>query len=269
MSLGGLLLDTPHRPLPAQGDLLEITFVGHDDVPLECEVLRIAGDGAIEVRYLNLTAGSRMLVQRVVAAHATDPESGSSEFAPGPPSSGSDARRQTRPTGVIDEKVLQPLVDATRRLAESGAKRPGSTEGQRSGTRPSPADATDWEDEEPLRLLEEQLQRLEEQPLGSDVPKSRAPTTRESLAVAATITCSPSAGETKERSKQPVPVAEPPPPTEHRRSGSDLVKALRAATGEYQLAKENDEHWRSADKPTMGEKTERQRHFREPGPPRK
>jgi hypothetical protein len=123
VSLGGMLLETPNRPLPAAGDLLEINLLRHGDLPLECEVTRVGDDGAIAVRYLSLTAASRALVQSIVetaerALHAP--------AAAAPPVE-ADARRHNRPTGVIDEEVLRPLVRATRAAeARDGQAQPGA-----------------------------------------------------------------------------------------------------------------------------------------------
>lgn len=67
LSLGGMLLETADRPLPCPLDLVEIKLLGQGDEPLECEVVRVDGEkGTIAVRYLNLTARSRAVVQRIV-----------------------------------------------------------------------------------------------------------------------------------------------------------------------------------------------------------
>ena len=70
ISLGGMLLEAHLHAPPAPGEPLAITLVGLSELPLACEVVRIADDGAFAVRYVDLPAASREDVQRIVDAAA-------------------------------------------------------------------------------------------------------------------------------------------------------------------------------------------------------
>jgi hypothetical protein len=141
LSLGGMLLETPQRPVPPLGALVDVAIVGPGDIRLECEVVRTHDDGSFGLRFLNLTPASRRLLEGLMANVSSDaaPTAGdtsSASEAVGPKMPTPKAPRRTQPTEVIDERDLRPLIDATRHRGEEQEGGARAAEARRTSSPP-------------------------------------------------------------------------------------------------------------------------------------
>jgi hypothetical protein len=132
VSLGGMLLQTPLRPLPAKGDLLEARFSTPplDGMSVECEVVGHYRADRFAVRFLNLSATTRKLLEERIPGitDGLEPERGDApveEEGPSDPPLVLASARQKATTQEMDREALGPLLRATGAGTSAVAADPG------------------------------------------------------------------------------------------------------------------------------------------------